>query len=57
MSEPQVALQMQSASVDAQDGTDPRDRALAVLRRERVLAALRDASATWRGEEAVSWCR
>lgn len=40
---------MQSASVDAQDGTDPRDRALAVLRRERVLAALRDASATWRG--------
>lgn len=51
MPEPQVALQIQFASMDAGDGSDPRERGLGILRSERVLAALRDASAPWDGQE------
>lgn len=48
---PQIAFQVQYAAVDAGDGTDPRERSLAILRRERVLAALRDAGASWNDDE------
>lgn len=51
MHEPQIALQVQFASFDAEDGSDPRERGRSILRQERVLAALRDASADWADEE------
>ena len=51
MPESQVALQVQFAAMDAGDGSDPRERGLAILRRERVLSALRDASAPWTDQE------
>ena len=51
MPESQVALQVQFAAMDAGDGSDPRERGLAILRRERVLSALRDASAPWTDQD------
>ncbi|MGW8484418.1 hypothetical protein ACWGJP_14905 [Microbacterium sp. NPDC055903] len=48
------AVQLVSASVDRGDGSDPREEARAILRRLRIPAALRDASAPWHErEEAV----
>ncbi|WEK62598.1 MAG: hypothetical protein P0Y60_07630 [Candidatus Microbacterium colombiense] len=47
-------VQLTSASVDRGDGSDPRDAAIDVLRRERVLAAVRDGGAQWDAQEEAA---